>query len=378
MPAVSIRALAPVLAALLVGGTGPALAQDAETRVLVNLTEAGCEPAALSVPAGPVVFEITNLGGDIGEFEILKGDFVVDEVENMVPTFRNNLVTRLDGGEYTLVCYTLQSPRSTLTVTGGAAATRPPSSVVDATTLAAYQAEYETYVRAQATDFAARVATFTAALKAGDLDTARSLYAITRVPWETIEPIAELFTDLDQAIDFREEDYASVDDPAWTGFHRIERMLWVEGASGDLNTLADGLLANANDLAARVATLPVDAYTMAQGAGALIEEVAQTKMTGEEDRYSGTDLVSITANVDGSKHIIDVFRPTLAAVAPDYLAQLDAAFAGVDAVTDLYRDGDGFQSFQDITPTDLTALQSALAGLTEVLSRLAGILGLAA
>ncbi len=378
MPAVSIRALASVLAALLVGGTAPALAQDAETRVQVNLSEAGCEPAALSVPAGPVVIEIANLGGDIGEFEILKGDFVVDEVENMVPTFQNNLVTRLDGGEYTLVCYTLQSPRGTLTVTGGAAATRPPSSVVDATTLAAYQAEYETYVRAQATDFAARVATFTAALKTGDLDTARSLYAITRVPWETIEPIAELFTDLDQAIDFREEDYASVDDPAWAGFHRIERMLWVDGASGDLDSLADGLLANANELAARVATLPIDSYSMAQGAGTLIEEVAQTKMTGEEDRYSGTDLVSIQANVDGSKHIIDIFRPTLTAVAPDYLAQLDAAFAGVDAVTDLYRDGDGFTSFQDITPTDLTALQSTLAGLAEVLSRLAGTLGLAA
>ena len=132
----------------------------------------------------------------------------------------------------------------------------------------AYQTEYETYVRAQATDGAARVATFVAAIRAGDLDTARSLYATARAPWESIEPIAELFADLDHAIDSRVEDFASVDDPAWTGFHRIERILWVDGASGDLDALADGLLANANDLVSRVATLPIDAYTMAQGAGA--------------------------------------------------------------------------------------------------------------
>ena len=72
---------------------------------------------------------------------------------------------------------------------------------------------------------------------------------------------------------------------------------------------------------------PSTPYTMAQGAGALIEEVAQTKMTGEEDRYSGTDLLSIQANVDGSQKIVDILRPTLGQVDAGYLARLDAAFA---------------------------------------------------
>jgi iron uptake system component EfeO len=378
MPAARLRVLAPVLAALLVGGTVPGLAQDMGTQVQVNLSETGCDPSTISVPAGPVVLQLTNAGGDVAEFEILRGDFVVDEAENIVPGFQSDLMTRLDGGEYTTICYSLQAPRGTLTVTGGGAASQAPSTLVDAATLASYQTEYETYVRAQAADGAARVATFVAAIKAGDLDTARSLYATTRVPWETIEPITELFADLDAAIDFREDRFTSIDDPAWTGFHRIERLLWVDGASGDLGALADGLLANANDLAARVATLPIDAYTMAQGAGSLIEEVAQSKMTGEEDRYSGTDLVSIQANVDGSKRIVDIFRPTLSAIAPDYLASLDAALATVDAMMRRYRDGDGFRAFKDIAPDDLTALQGAFAGLAEVLSQLAGTLGLTA
>ena len=377
MPAVRPRVLASLLAAVLIGGTAPGLAQDTGTQVQVNLSETGCDPSTITVPAGPIVLQLTNLGGDVGEFEILKGDFVVDEAENIVPGFRSDLVTRLDSGEYTTICYSTQSPRGTLSVTGSAAS-RAPSAVVDAGVLAGYQTDYETYVRAQATDGAARVATFVAAIKAGDLDTARSLYATTRVPWESIEPIAELFSDVDHAIDSRVEDFSGVDDPAWTGFHRIERILWVPGASGDLGVLADGLLANANDLASRVSTLPIDAYTMAQGAGSLIEEVGRSKMTGEEDRYSGTDLVSIAANVAGSRRIVDIFRPSLTAIAPDYLAHLDSAFGAVDTILERYRAGDGYQSFSAITPTDLTALRGAFAGLADVLSQLAGTLGLTA
>ncbi len=349
------RLMVPAVLGLFVVGAPPVLAQDGESRVAVTISESGCEPSSLSVAAGPVVFEITNFGGGVGEFEILQGDFVIDEVENIVPTFQNNLVSRLDGGDYQLICFSIQAPRGTLGVTGGPAGTRPPSGVVDPDTLAAYQAEYETYVRAQGGAFAEAVAGFVAAIQAGDLDAAKALYAPSRVGWESIEPVAELFSDLDQAMDFREEDFAAgVDDPAFTGYHRIERLLWVDGASGDIGTLADQLLANANDLSQRLQTLSIDPYQMTQGAGALIDEVAQTKMTGEEDRYSGTDLWSIRANIDGSKRIVDIVRPSLAAADADYLARVDAAFAAVDAITDTYRTSDGFQPWSAITPEDVT------------------------
>lgn len=371
--------LVPALVASLGVGVASVSAQDAESRVALTISESGCEPSALSVPAGPVVFEVTNFGGGVGEFEILRDDFVIDEVENIVPTFQNNLVSRLDGGEYQLVCFDIQAPRGTLSVTGGPAGTRPPSALVGADTLLAYQAEYETYVRAQGAAFAEGVAGFVAAIKAGELDTARELYAPSRVGWESIEPVAELFSDLDQAMDFREEDFAGgVDDPDFTGFHRIERLLWVDGASGDMTALADRLLADANDLAGRLGSLSIDAYQMAQGAGALIDEVAQTKMTGEEDRYSGTDLWSIRANIDGSKRIVDIVRPSLVAIDAGYLERLDDAFAAVDVLIDRYRTEGGFQPFGAITPEDLTAMQASLAGLSELLGQLAGTLGLSA
>jgi iron uptake system component EfeO len=371
-----VRFISIALAACIILA-GPVLAQD-ETRVPVVVDDSGCEPAAMEVPAGVVVFEVTNAGGDVGEFEILSGDRVIDEVENIVPGFVVTMVTRLQGGSYETVCYTLVSPRGTLEVTGGAAPSAAPSDVVDAAVLSAARDDYKAWVDERATALTQDVGAFVAAILAGDLDAARALYAPSRVAWEEIEPIAELYADLDVVIDAREEDFAAgVDDPEFTGFHRIERILWVEGASGDLASLAQKLEADVRDLEGRLADLVIEPRVMARGAGELIDEVAQSKLTGEEDRYSRTDLWSISANVDGSRRIVDILRAILEQVDPAYLGQMDGAFKDVEAVLDVYRDGDGFAPFGDISAADLTRLQARMAGLSEVLAQLPGVLGLA-
>jgi iron uptake system component EfeO len=61
-----------------------------------------------------------------------------------------------------------------------------------------------------------------------------------------------------------------------------------------------------------------------------------------------------------------------------WLERADAAFADVDEVIAKYRDGDGFQLFSEISDDDLKALQARMAGLSEVLAGLPGILGLEA
>jgi iron uptake system component EfeO len=375
----SFRRTSPVLAAIAASVVlaQPVGAQE-ETRVEVTVDDAGCSPTALEVPSGVVVFEVNNLGGDVGEFEILSGDRVVDEVENIVPGFVVNMVTRLDGGEYETVCYTLVSPRGTLAVTGGAAPSAPPSAVVDTAVLERARDDYQAWVNEEAAALVADVDAFTGAILAGDLEQAGALYAPSRLGWERIEPIAELWADLDVAIDAREEDFAQgVDDPAFTGFHRIERLLWVDGASGDLDAMAEKLAADVHDLEVRLADLVIEPRVTARGAGELIDEVAQSKLTGEEDRYSGTDLWSIDANVDGSRQTVDYLRPILESIDADYLADLDAAFAAVDEVIARYADGEGFAPFSDISADDLTQIQARMAGLTEVLAQLPGVLGLA-
>ncbi len=61
---------------------------------------------------------------------------------------------------------------------------------------------------AETTQLVTDTKAFTDAIKAGDIEKAKALYAPTRQHYERIEPIAELFSDLDGSIDAREDDYS--------------------------------------------------------------------------------------------------------------------------------------------------------------------------
>ena len=375
-PLVAMPALAIVLSAC--GGAIPSGDAAEGGRIPVSVTESGCEPGELTAVSGRVVFEVTNAGPELGEFEILEGDRVVDEVENIVPGFVVNFATRLDGGDYELVCYALRSPRGSLAVTGGVAA-QPSSTVVDAATLAGYQDTYTAYVLEQAALLKTTLEPFVAAIEAGDLEAAKAAYAPSRPAWERIEPVAELFSDLDTRMDAREEDFAGgVDDPEFLGWHRLEKGLWADGTTDGLEAIAAGLRTDATDLEVRLAEMVIEPRVIARGAGELIEEVAQSKLTGEEDRYSQADLYSISANVDGSRKIVEILRPTLQTLDAGYLSGVDTAFAGVDEVVARYAEGDGYQPFSAIGEDDLKALQARMAKLSEVLGELPGRLGLEA
>ena len=131
--------------------------------------------------------------------------------------------------------------------------------------------------------------------------------------YETIEPIAELFSDLDVVIDSRADDHEQAEkDPGFIGFHRIEYGLFAPNSTEGLAPYADKLMADVLDLQKRIASLTFPPDKVVGGAAVLMEEVAATKISGEEDRYSHTDLWDFQANFDGSRKIFDLFRPLIA------------------------------------------------------------------
>ncbi|MCK8367020.1 imelysin family protein, partial [Erwinia amylovora] len=90
---------------------------------------------------------------------------------------------------------------------------------------------------------------FTDAVKAGDVNKANALYSPTRQHYERIEPIAELFSDQDGAIDAREDDFEKkAEYPSFTGFHRLEKVLFADNTTKGLDNFADQLYKNVLDL----------------------------------------------------------------------------------------------------------------------------------
>lgn len=336
----------------------------------VAASDDACEVDATEAAAGTITFDITNTGTKVTEFYLYAtGGRVMGEVENIGPGLTRQLIVEVpDGGVYETACkpgMVGDGIRGAFTVTGSAQ-----RSVDTDTRLAEATAGYARYVASQVEALVPRTQEFTDAVKAGDVAGAQALYPVARTYWERIEPVAESFGDLDPRIDGRDDGEPGVE---FTGFHRLERDLWQDGLQPDSAAVADRLMADITELAGRVPTVELTPLSLANGAKELLDEVATGKITGEENRYSHTDLWDFRANVDGSRGAVAALRPVIDERDPELGALLDERFAAVDALLEDYRDGDGFVLYTALTPDDVRAMSDAVDALGEPVSQVAGV-----
>ncbi|GAA1397297.1 peptidase M75 family protein [Pseudonocardia kongjuensis] len=359
-------------AAVLAGCTSTAPPADtAGGPITVNATDTACEVSAGSAPAGNITFAITNTGSKVTEFYLYGvGDRIMGEVENIGPGLSRDLIVEVpDGGTYTTACKPGMSGdgiRAPFTVTGNAQRATDTNAE-----LAAATAGYTRYVSSQVDALVPKTQEFVDAVKAGDVEQAKALFPVARTYWERIEPVAESFGDIDPKIDGREDDER---DPGvgFTGYHRLEKDLWVTGLQPDSAAIADQLMADINDLAARTRTVELTPVQLANGAKELLDEVATGKITGEEDRYSHTDLWDFQANVEGSQAAVAALRPVIDQKDPALGPQLDERFQAVDELLQGYRDGDGYVLYTQLTPEDIRKMTAAIDALSEPVSKVAG------
>ena len=343
--------------------------------VRVAVIDNTCEPNEFTITAGKTRFQVENRSQRALEWEILSGVMVVVERENILPGFTQPVTAKLDPGVYALTCGLLSNPRGKLTVAAAANAGPFKPALID---LIGPIAEYKFYVGQETGVLVSETEKFAGAVKAGDLEAAQALYAPARVHYERIEPIAELFSDLDASIDSRADDHEQKEqDPGFTGFHRLEFGLFSRQSTAGLDGVADKLVADVQELQKRIASLAIPPDKMVGGAAALIEEVAATKIAGEEDRYSHADLWDFQANVDGAAKIVDLLRPLTVKADKALSGKIDANIKSVGAVLAKYRRSDGsFEAYDKLTDADRLALKGPVTELAEDLSRLRGTLGL--
>jgi len=238
-------------------------------------------------------------------------------------------------------------------------------------------ADYKIYVQDNLDILVKDVKAFTDAIKAGDLEKAKELYPSSRVSYEKIEPIAELFADLDASIDSRADDHEDAEKSEdFVGFHRLEYGLFAQNSTEGLTPIADKLYADVVELQKRIKDMTFPPEKVVGGAAALMEEVAATKISGEEDRYSHTDIWDFQANVDGSQKIVELFRPLIEKENPELLKKSDANFKTVNDILVKYKKGDGYELYDKLTDEDRKVMAGAITTLAEDLSTLRGTLGL--
>jgi iron uptake system component EfeO len=345
----------------------------ASDKLTVAATDSKCSVSASKLEAGPSTFTVTNQGSKVTEFYVYaEGDRIMGEVENVGPGLTRNLVVDLPKGTYEGACkpgMIGDGIRQTLTVSGEAA-----KSLSDSQELTAAADSYARYVKSQSDALIVKTTEFVDAVKAGKVDEAKALFPIARTYWERIEPVAEKFGDLDPVTDGREPD-AIAEGVDFTGWHRIEKQLWVENNTEGMDVYADQLLDNVKQIVSLGQDAPLTALELAQGSKGLLDEVATGKITGEEDEFSHTDLWDFKANVEGSQAAIASLRPVLEEQDPELVKQLDTQFAAVDAELDQHQDTSTgeWASYDTLSKDQIKALSDAVAALSEPISQVAAV-----
>jgi len=354
-------------------------ADGGDARALtVESSDDACTVSAGEAPAGTLTFDVTNTGSQVTEFYLLGEDGlrIVSEVENIGPNLNREMTVNAPAGKYFTACkpgMKGEGIRADFTVTESDEA--PEVTADEQQLIDQAVANYAAYVQDQSDQLLIKTTEFTDLYKSGDDEGARALYADARTHWERIETVAESFGDLDPMMDAREADLEP--GQKWTGWHLIEKDLWPQRAENytpltpeERATYADDLLANTQTLDDRVQDLTYTIDQIANGSRGLLEEVATGKVTGEEEYWSRTDLWDFQANVDGARVGYEGLKPILEQKDPELATELDTRFADLQALLDEQREGDGFKTYDQLTPDQVKQLSTAAAPPPEPLSQL--------
>ena len=354
--------------------------------ITVTSTADACDLSTTQAPSGTLTFSVSNTGNDVTEFYLLAADGlqVISEVENVGPGISRDLVVQARPGSYIASCkpgMVGDGIRHDFTVTDSGVTVGPTGDTADQ--LAAAETSYVAYVKDQVGALVTATADFAAAVSAGDVQKARSLYPTARAHYERVEPVAESFGDLDPLLDAREADLA--DGETWSGWHLLEKDLWPPAADanggvaytpltvGARTAAADDLVANTQKLADTVndPSFSFQAFQITNGAKSLLDEVATGKVTGEEETWSHTDLWDFQANVDGARIAYQVVADVVRGEDPSLADELEQRFGEIDTLLATYGSIDtGFTLYDELTADQVKQLAAAVDALSEPLSRL--------
>lgn len=232
---------------------------------------------------------------------------------------------------------------------------------------------YQAFAVDQMDNFLLETEKFVTLFKEGKLEEAKTLYPLGRMYFERSEPIAESFGDLDPKIDGRLADIQEegLGKESWTGYHKLEFALWEENTNVGYEAVADQLLADTKELYALVQTVEVTPDLMITGAVDLLNEVSTSKITGEEEIYSHTDLYDFKANIEGAEKIFEILRTKLEAKDSTLVATLDEKFTTVNDLLAQHAIGEqDYKSYEELTEADVQALATAVNELGEPLSQM--------
>jgi high-affinity iron transporter len=367
----------PALAAGVAIAAMPAAASNAADAVTVSKTE--CAPEFTSAQSGSQTFTVANNSGMAGEINLDNAaGAVVGEIETLGPGTTAPLSADLGNGTYTFVCLMgSQSATSSqqVQVTAKTAAGGPAPVAVKPVTVAELTPPnklYQAYAAAQLKDLAGEVATIKTDLGKKDIAQAKTDWLAAQLDWERVGASYDSFGDLGLAVDGLPTGFVKgVNDPGFTGLHRLEYGLWHGQSAAELLSVTDVLAKNvatvqkdltSDDLAGDPTQLPLRVHE-------IIEDALRDHLSGIDDEGGNAAYAQTWADTQVDRVVlgeesalINDRDPGLVATAQSELSALDTALLATKT------SGGQWQSLTAVSLGQRQHVDAAIGALLETLA----------
>lgn len=352
--------------------------QTNHDEIAVTIHGHSCEPNALTVPAGHASFRIINRSDRAVEWEILDGVLVIEERENIAPGLSQVINANLAPGDYAITCGLLSNPRGTLHVTptaeSDAAAKAKPSMVAFIGPLS----EFRVYLSGQGSALISAVTALSQAISAGDLAQAQALYVPAREAYQRLAPASQRLAELDNAINARADYFEKREqDPAFSGFHRLEYGLFQQRDLAGLAPIAERLVTDVTSLKQQLLAQSLPPEQLVSIVVRNLNTLAEVRAaSGEEERYSHVDLNGFAANLEVARKVVDLMRPLLTKSAAPLLPGIDAAISAFDAQLSGFKVDGHYATYDSVTADQRTQIADKAKALAAALDGIDPALGL--
>ncbi|MDF3200866.1 iron uptake system protein EfeO [Pseudomonas sp. 1912-s] len=352
--------------------------QANHNEIAVTIHAHSCEPNALTVPAGHASFRIINRSDRAVEWEILDGVLVVEERENIAPGLSQVINANLLPGDYQITCGLLSNPRGTLKVTptaeSDAQAKAKPSMVAFIGPLS----EFRVYLSSQGSALVKAVTALEQAIEAGDLTQAQALYVPAREAYQRLAPASQRLAELDNAINARADYFEKREqDPAFSGFHRLEYGLFQQRNLDGLTPVAQRLVTDVTSLKQQLLAQSLPPEQLVSIVVRNLNSLADVRAaSGEEERYSHIDLNGFAANLDAARKVVDLMRPLLTKSAEPLLPGIDSAITALDAQLNGLKVDGRYATYDSVTADQRKQIADKAKALAVALDGIDPALGL--
>lgn len=337
-----------------------------------------CEPNALTVPAGRASFRIINRSDRAVEWEILDGVLVVEERENIAPGLSQVINANLLPGDYAITCGLLSNPRGTLQVTATAESDAQAKAKPSMVAFIGPLSEFRVYLNSQGSALIKAVSALEQAIAAGDLSQAQALYLPAREAYQRLAPAAQRLAELDNAINARADYFEKREqDPAFSGFHRLEYGLFAQHSLDGLAPIAQRLLSDVTALKQQLLAQSLPPEQLVSILVRNLNSLADVRAaSGEEERYSHLDLNGFAANLAATRKVVELMRPLLTKSAADLLPGIDSAISAFAGQLDGLQVDGNYRTYDSVTADQRQQIADKAKALAAALDGIDPALGL--